>query len=88
MTPTPLISRVVACSVADGANSLSTHKVARLMKFIVIIGVRSTGKFISRATSSSGWVALKLRVRTMQGAPASTILLNVFTWSLWERVLR
>ena len=34
--------------MALGANSLSMHRVARLTKFIVIIGVRKSGRRISR----------------------------------------
>ena len=58
ITPTPLISSVVACSVALGANSLSMHSVARFTKFMVIIEVRRSGRFISVATASIGCVAL------------------------------
>ena len=55
ITPTPLMSTVVPCSVVDGANSLSTQSVAVFTKFIVIIGVRKTGRWRSCATSSIGF---------------------------------
>jgi hypothetical protein len=58
ITPTPLMSRVVACSVVEGANSLSMHRVARFTKFIVIIGVRKIGRWRSSATASIGWVGV------------------------------